>query len=90
MIPAQAMISNVVSAERRGSFMSINSSVQQISVGIASVLAGLIVVKTPSNAILHYEVTGYIGIAVTLLSVFFVMRLNTRLNKRPESIKQQS
>jgi predicted MFS family arabinose efflux permease len=90
MIPAQAMISNVVSAERRGSFMSINSSVQQISVGIASVLAGLIVVKTPSNAILHYEVTGYIGIAVTLLSVFFVMKLNTRLKQRPGDIKPQA
>ncbi|HEY0055548.1 MAG TPA: MFS transporter [Pedobacter sp.] len=81
MIPAQAMVSNVVSAERRGSFMSINSSVQQIFVGIASILAGLIVVKTPSNAILHYEVTGYIGIAVTLLSVLFVTKLHTRLKR---------
>lgn len=79
MIPAQAMISNVVQAERRGSFMSINSSVQQIFVGLASVLAGLIVVKTPSNAILHYEITGYIGIVVTLLSIVFVSKLNTRL-----------
>jgi predicted MFS family arabinose efflux permease len=90
MIPAQAMISNVVSAERRGSFMSINSSVQQISVGIASVLAGLIVVKTPSNAILNYEVTGYIGIAITLLSVFFVTKLNTRLKQRPVNVKPES
>jgi predicted MFS family arabinose efflux permease len=81
MIPAQAMVSNVVSAERRGSFMSINSSVQQIFVGIASILAGLIVVKTSSNAILHYEVTGYIGIAVTLLSVLFVTKLHTRLKR---------
>ncbi len=81
MIPAQAMVSNVVSAERRGSFMSINSSVQQIFVGIASILAGLIVVKTPSNAILHYEVTGYIGIAVTLLSVLFVTKLHSRLKR---------
>jgi predicted MFS family arabinose efflux permease len=81
MIPAQAMVSNVVSAERRGSFMSINSSVQQIFVGIASILAGLIVVKTSSNAILHYEVTGYIGIVVTLLSVLFVTKLHTRLKR---------
>ena len=80
MIPAQAMISNVVSSERRGSFMSINSSIQQIFVGIASVLAGFVVVKTPSNAILNYEITGYISIAVTLLSIFFVTKLNTRMN----------
>lgn len=85
MIPAQAMISNVVSSERRGSFMSINSSVQQIFVGIASVLAGLIVVKTPSNAILNYEITGYISIVITLVSIVFVSKLNTRL-KRKESV----
>jgi predicted MFS family arabinose efflux permease len=84
MIPAQAMISNVVAAERRGSFMSINSSVQQVFVGIASVLAGLIIVKTSSNSLLHYEVTGYISIAITLLSLFFVTKLNTRLKRVQE------
>ena len=82
MIPAQAMISNVVSHERRGSFMSINSSVQQIFVGLASVLAGFIVVKTPSNAILNYNITGYVSIAVTLLSILFVSRLNTRMQQK--------
>ena len=82
MIPAQAMISNVVSTERRGSFMSINSSVQQIFVGIASVLAGFIVIKTPSNAILNYEITGYISIVITLISIVFVSNLNTRLKRR--------
>lgn len=85
MIPAQALISNVVATERRGSFMSINSSAQQIFVGLASVLAGFVVIKTPSNTILHYEITGYISIAVTLLSIFFVSRLNTRM-KQSESI----
>jgi len=81
MIPAQALVSNVVSSERRGSFMSINSSVQQIFVGLASVLAGWVVIKTPNNSILHYEVTGYISIAVTLISIFFVTKLNTRLKQ---------
>jgi MFS family permease len=57
-IPAQAMISNVVPPERRGSFMSFNSSVQQLFVGFASVLAGLIVVKMPDNTLANYEITG--------------------------------
>ena len=82
MIPAQAMISNVVKPERRGSFMSFNSSVQQIFVGLASVFAGLIVIKTPANKILNYEITGYISIVITLLSIFFVSKLNTRLIKK--------
>ena len=82
MIPAQAMISNVVSPDRRGSFMSFNSSVQQIFTGFASVLAGAIVVNTPDNRLLNYEVTGYISIAVTLLSLVFVSKLDTRLKRK--------
>ena len=59
--------------------MSINSSVQQIFVGLASIIAGLLVVKTSTNAIENYEITGYIGIAVTLISIFFVTKLSNRL-----------
>ncbi len=82
MIPAQAIVSNVVSPERRGSFMSINSSVQQLFVGLASILAGFIVVKTANNTILHYEITGYISIAITFLSIFIAYKLNNRLKEK--------
>ncbi|MFC5282933.1 MFS transporter [Pedobacter alpinus] len=81
-IPAQAIISNVVNSERRGSFMSINSSVQQISVGLASVIAGLVVIKTPTNALAHYEITGYISIAVTLVSIFVISKLNAKVSSK--------
>jgi DHA1 family inner membrane transport protein len=81
-IPAQAMVSNVVPPERRGSFMSFNSSVQQVFVGLASVLAGLIVVKNPDNSIQNYEITGYVSILVTLLTLLFVFKLDTRLKKK--------
>lgn len=81
-IPAQAMISNVVSPERRGSFMSFNSSVQQIFVGLASVVSGLIVVKNPDNSIQHYDITGYLSIAITLITLIFVFQLDTRLKRK--------
>ncbi|SKB63417.1 MFS transporter [Daejeonella lutea] len=81
-IPAQAMVSNVVSPERRGSFMSFNSSVQQIFVGLASVISGLIVVKNPDNSIQHYELTGYLSIFITLLTLVFVFKLDTRLKAK--------
>jgi MFS transporter, DHA1 family, inner membrane transport protein len=77
-IPAQAMISNVVPPERRGSFMSFNSSIQQIFVGIASVMAGMIVVKTPANRIEHYEITGYISIGIILFSIVIATRLKSK------------
>lgn len=81
-IPAQAMVSNVVSSERRGSFMSFNSSVQQIFVGLASVISGFIVVKNPDNSIQNYEITGYLSIFITLLTLVFVFRLDTRLKEK--------
>jgi predicted MFS family arabinose efflux permease len=81
-IPAQAMVSNVVSPERRGSFMSFNSSVQQIFVGLASVISGLIVVKNPDNSIQNYELTGYLSIFITLLTLIFVFKLDTRMKTK--------
>lgn len=81
-IPAQAMVSNVVPPERRGSFMSFNSSVQQLFVGLASVLAGFIVVKMPDNKIEHYEITGYLSIAIILFSIFIATMLNKRLKEK--------
>ncbi|MCB9066093.1 MAG: MFS transporter [Chitinophagales bacterium] len=65
-IPAQAIVSEVVPPARRGGFMNINSSIQQFAVGLASVIAGIIVVKTPENTIKNYDVTGYLSIAVIL------------------------
>lgn len=81
LIPSQAMVSNVVPPERRGSFMSFNSSVQQMSVGLASTLAGLIVLKMPDNSIKNYEVTGYISIAIILISIGVATLLHRKLKE---------
>jgi MFS transporter, DHA1 family, inner membrane transport protein len=77
-IPAQAMVTNVVLPERRASFMSFNSSVQQIFVGIASVLAGFIVMKMPDNRLENYAITGYISILFILGSIFIATQLHKR------------
>lgn len=82
IIPTQAMVSNVVPTERRGSFMSFNSSVQQLFVGLASVLAGLIVVKMPDNRIQNYEITGYFSIAIILFSILIATMLNKKLKEK--------
>jgi MFS transporter, DHA1 family, inner membrane transport protein len=63
-ITAQAMVSNVVPPEQRGSFQSFNSSIQQLGTGIASLLAGYIVVKTPSGDIENFNIVGFISMAV--------------------------
>ncbi|MFW2477232.1 MAG: MFS transporter [Sediminibacterium sp.] len=74
-IPAQAIISNVVPAEQRGSFMSFNGSIQQLFSGIASLIAGAIVISKPDHTIVHYSWVGYLSIAIVLSSVFIARKL---------------
>lgn len=68
-IPAQAIVSEVVPPSKRGGFMNINSSIQQLAVGLASVIAGLIVVKAPDGKLANYNITGYLSIVVILSSL---------------------
>jgi MFS transporter, DHA1 family, inner membrane transport protein len=63
-VTAQAMISNIVPAGQRGSFMSFNSSVQQLGSSVASFLAGLIVVRDSAGKIHHYHWLGYLSILI--------------------------
>lgn len=66
-VTAQAMVSNVVQSEKRGSFMSFNSSVQQLGTGVASLVAGFIVLEGQGGKILRYSWLGYLSIAVLLI-----------------------
>lgn len=72
-IPSQAMISTVVAPARRGQFMSVNSSIQQLSTGSAAIISGMIVTQSANGTIDHYEWVGYLSIAILVLS-FFVAR----------------
>lgn len=77
MIPAQTLMSAIPEPKVRGSFMSVSSSIQQISGGIASMLAGLIVAEGASGRIEHFPTLGYVvnGAAlITLCMVFLIHR----------------
>lgn len=70
MIPTQAMISNVVSPQQRGSFMAINSSLQLFAQAIAANIGGFIIHKTASGYIEKYDWVGYFSIIMICLSIF--------------------
>ena len=74
-IPAQAMIISVVNPAQRGQFMSFNSSFQQLFTGLSSIIAGLIVIKSPDGRIEHYNLVGYLSAAIVFSTLFFAMRL---------------
>lgn len=81
-VTAQAMISEVVKPEQRGSFMSFNGSVQQLGTSIASVTAGLIVIKDKAGKIQHYEWLGYLSIVVLVASLLLGRYLFSGIDKK--------
>ncbi|MES2965411.1 MAG: MFS transporter [Bdellovibrionota bacterium] len=78
MIPSQALMSAIPDAASRGAFMSVNSSLQQMAGGVASVIAGMIVVEGPSGALERFDIVGYV-VATTALVALFMMWLIYRL-----------
>ena len=85
-VTAQAMISEVVKPEQRGSFMSFNGSVQQLGTSIASIVAGLIVVKDKAGKIQHYEWLGYLSIVVLVASLLLGRYLFSDMDKKSSAI----
>ncbi|HEX8327931.1 MAG TPA: MFS transporter [Hymenobacter sp.] len=74
-VPATALATTVVPPRQRGSFMSLNTSVQQLAAGAAAYLAGLIVLQTSTGRLLHYEVVGYVAAAANLVSLLVIRRV---------------
>jgi predicted MFS family arabinose efflux permease len=70
MIPAMAMISGVSAPQARGTFMSLVSSVQMLTSGLAALIAGLIITRNAAGQIEHYNFVGYLALACGLLAVW--------------------
>lgn len=75
-VPASTMLTSVVLPQNRGSFMSISTSVRQLSSATASFMAGIIVIESSSDSPLErYDYVGYIAIAASLLAVLVSRKL---------------
>ena len=89
-VTAQAMISEVVKPEQRGSFMSFNGCVQQLGTSIASVAAGLIVIKDSTGKLQRYEWLGYLSIIVLLGSLILGRFIFKKMDKTEAEIKMET
>jgi predicted MFS family arabinose efflux permease len=81
-IPAMTIISAVVKPEERGTFMSLENAARQLSSGLASQIAGLIIGGGTASAITNYNVVGYIGIATSLVAIYIAFKIKTKFNLR--------
>jgi predicted MFS family arabinose efflux permease len=70
MIPALALITSSARPAYRGSFMSVNSSVQQMAMGLAALLAGVLLHRAgPGQPVEGYPLVGLVACASMVLSV---------------------
>jgi predicted MFS family arabinose efflux permease len=77
MIPFQAIASSVPTSVQRGSFNAIGASIQQLSGGFASVVAGHIVTLAPDGKLQHFDQVGYVVVATSLVAFALLWRLRS-------------
>ena len=70
MVPAMAMMTGAVEARYRGGFMSINSAVQQLSMGLTSLIGGLILGQNAKGEVTHFPINGVLAITFACLCIY--------------------
>ena len=75
MIPSMAIIASSAQPKLRGTFMSLNSTVQSLAMGLATTLAGFLTSFDATGRIVGYSLVGYVAIAANLVAIWFVSRI---------------
>jgi len=88
MISAGALISAVPDLPDRGAFMAVNTSLQQFSGGLASSLAGLIVVQAPDGHLLHYDVLGYVVVGAMAATIALMYPIHRAVMRKMAAAPQ--
>jgi predicted MFS family arabinose efflux permease len=68
MVPAMALITASALPRYRGSFMTINSSVQQLAAGLAALVGGSLLSKSAGDTLTGFQTVGYLASVAMVLS----------------------
>ncbi len=86
IISSSALMTGIPNPNDRGAFMSINSAVQQISGGIGSGVAGLIVIQTSEGKILHYDILGYVVTVAMIIATVAIYYINKQVETKQKNV----
>ena len=75
MVPSTAKVTSSVKPQNRGSFMSFNAAVRQMTNGVAAFLAGLIITIGDDGLYHNYALVGYFAIAMGIVSIFISRKI---------------
>jgi predicted MFS family arabinose efflux permease len=82
MISASALTSAVPDLQDRGAFMAVSSSLQQLSGGVASSAAGLIVVQGADGRLAHYDALGYVVMTAMTVTVALMYPIHRAVKEK--------
>jgi DHA1 family inner membrane transport protein len=81
-IPAMTLVSAVVKPQERGTFMSLENASRQLSSGLASQVAGLIIGSTAAGALTNFHYVGFICVITTFIGISVAFKIKTKFNLR--------
>jgi len=76
MIPGMAIVASAAQAPLRGTFMTLNASVQSAAMGVASLVGGMLISRDAQGLVQNYWMSAVVGITASLLSMAVVGRLH--------------
>ena len=87
MIPCITLISSLPDEKDRGTFLVLLNSFRSLGSALATFIGGLIIVEK-NNRFLHFEKSGYISIALLLLSIFLAVKIERKTKIKKKNIQE--
>jgi len=75
-VPAQALINGSATARLRGSFLSVNSSLQSLAMGVATLIGSAFLSRGAQGELIGYGNVGLFACAMTLAAIYVSRRLH--------------
>ena len=78
MVPLLAIVGAAVKPQERGTFLSLNATVQSMAMGLASMVGGLFITQTPDGLISGYGWVGLVAASFNVMAALWVGRVTIR------------
>ncbi|BET26800.1 putative MFS family arabinose efflux permease [Limnobacter thiooxidans] len=75
MIPGMAMVSAAGNPKNRGTFMTLNSSMQSAAMGLAALIGGHLITRTPEGLIENYWLCSVIAIVFNIVALLIARQI---------------
>jgi predicted MFS family arabinose efflux permease len=78
MVPLLAIVGAAVKPHERGTFLSLNATVQSMAMGLASMVGGLFITQAPDGLISGYGWVGLVAASFNILAALWVSQVKIR------------